>query len=243
MLATKAFRYQVKASETAGQFSGRASVYGVVDSYNDAVMPGAFTRSLEELGGKIVVLNQHRPEDPIGTADLLDSDTALLAAGKLVMELQSAKDMYTRLQNDLIDGISIGYEVTKENFVANVRQLQEIKLWEISLVTFPANAFARVTDVKTRFAQLKDVDPKLAEALDLAGSVLSSRELMEALQQADPAVKRRQTKLAADAFARALDQLNEILAVTDPDAEQKKLTSKVIENLRAITSQLKAARN
>ena len=59
--------------------------------------------------------------------------------------------MYTRLQNGLIDGISIGYEVPDggSSYENGVRQLQEITLWEISLVTFPANTFARVTDVKS----------------------------------------------------------------------------------------------
>jgi HK97 family phage prohead protease len=140
--------FKLKSLTKSGQFTGRASVYGNTDSYGDVVMPGAFTQSLKDLGGEIVVLNQHNPSDPIGKAELIDTPTSLNAVGQLVLDLASAKEAYVRLQNGLIDGISIGYEVLKEVYVGNVRQLQEIKLWEISLVTFPANQFARVTDVK-----------------------------------------------------------------------------------------------
>lgn len=186
MLLTKAFKFDVKAKEdAAGSFTGRASVYGVVDAYNDVVMPGAFARHLSENGNRIKVLNQHDPRDPIGYAELSDSDTALLANGKLLLDLQSAKDMYVRLQNDLIDGISIGYEVAKEAYNSGVRQLHEIKLWEISLVTFPANQFARVTDVKQ--ASQPDLDDifielKAFDAAVKAGRVLSAANLSR-LQQ------------------------------------------------------------
>jgi phage head maturation protease len=65
LITKKAFKFDVKASQeqaSLGQFTGRASVYGVVDAYGDVVMPGAFTNSLKELGGRIVVLNQHDPQ-------------------------------------------------------------------------------------------------------------------------------------------------------------------------------------
>lgn len=140
--------FDVKNVGTNGQFSGRASVYGVRDYYGDVVMPGAFTKSLAQLGGEIVVLNQHDPADPIGKAKLTDRNDGLWATGQLVLDLPSARDAYVRLQSKLISGISIGYETLKESFSGDVRQLHEIRLLEISLVTFPANQFARVTDVK-----------------------------------------------------------------------------------------------
>ena len=52
----KSFAFDVKSSTKAGQFTGRASVYGNVDAHNDVVMPGAFDRSLQDLRGEIVVL-------------------------------------------------------------------------------------------------------------------------------------------------------------------------------------------
>lgn len=145
----KTFSFAVKdASGVQGRFTGRASVYGVVDSYNDVVMPGAFVNTLKAAGGQIVVLDQHDPTKPIGKAQLTDKFDGLWAEGQLEMRLPAAKEMAIRLESGLIDGISIGYEVLDEAYSGGVRQLKEIKLWEISLVTFPANSFARVTDVK-----------------------------------------------------------------------------------------------
>ena len=136
--------------EAKGLFSGRASVYGNEDSYGDVVMPGAFKSSLKNSGGRVVVLNQHDSHDSIGLATLDDRDDGLhVTEGKLELELQSARDAYVRLKSGLITGISIGYETVKEKTVKNVRELHEIKLWEVSLVTFPANDKARVTGVKS----------------------------------------------------------------------------------------------
>lgn len=148
----KTFKFEVKAEgEDAGRFTGRASVYGVVDSYNDVVMPGCFADFLAANGPRIKVLSQHDPSNAIGIAELSDTDTALLANGQLVLDLASARDEYIRLKNGLIDGISIGYDVAPggASFDADgIRRLHKLNLWEISLVTFPANTFARVTDVK-----------------------------------------------------------------------------------------------
>jgi uncharacterized protein len=204
---TKSFKYDVKAAaDASGQFSGRASVYGVVDSYNDVVMPGAFNETLKANGGRIVVLNQHNPSDPIGFATLSDSELSLDASGQLVLDLQSAKDAYTRLQNKLIDGISIGYEIPPggDSYVGGVRQLNQIKLWEISLVTFPANSFARVTDVKrTAVGVVADLVKEFK-----AGRVLS-------------AANRSKIQNAHGALSDATNVLQELLDLTDPDASDE----------------------
>jgi hypothetical protein len=142
--------FALKSISKSGQFTGRASVYQNVDAHGDVVMPGAFTRSLQEIGGEIVVLNQHDPSDPIGKARVTDRSDGLWAEGQLILDLPSARDAYVRLQNGLIDGMSIGYEVIDQAWQGDVRQLKEIKLWEISLVTFPANSAARITDVKAQ---------------------------------------------------------------------------------------------
>jgi hypothetical protein len=153
------FPFDVKAEGKPGRFQGRASVYGVVDAVGDVVMPGAFTRHLREKGNRLKVLNQHNPEDVIGMATLTDTDTALLANGQLLLDLQSARDAYTRLKGGLIDGVSIGYSTPPggTRYEDGHRLLVDLDLWEISLCTFPANDAARVTDVKRHGATLADV--------------------------------------------------------------------------------------
>jgi HK97 family phage prohead protease len=240
VFAIKAFKFAVKAAaDAAGQFAGRASVYGVVDSYHDVVMPGAFTKFLQGNGSRIKVLNQHDPSDPIGYAELTDSDTALLASGQLVLDLPSAKDMYTRLQNDLIDGISIGYEVVDQDYNNGVRQLKEISLWEISLVTFPANSLARVTGVKTDIARLiagKNVDPHILRALQHASLILTP-EFVDALEEHKAGrvlsdSNRKKVQSAHDTLVEATGLLKDLLDLPDPNVD-KGANVALIEQLSA----------
>jgi HK97 family phage prohead protease len=141
---------EVKTGSKPGSFTGRASVYGVVDAQGDTVMPGAFSKTLAEKGSEIVVLSQHDPSNAIGKASLQDSPEALLVEGQLELELPSARDEYVRLKSGLVTGISIGFVTRDARFEQGVRQLLDLDLWEVSLVTFPACEPARVTDVKHR---------------------------------------------------------------------------------------------
>lgn len=205
MVLTKTFPFEIKTdAATIGRFTGRASVYGVTDAYQDVVMPGAFTKTLQDHGGEIIVLNQHNPSDPIGRAKLEDSDTALLADGQLVLDLPSAKEMHTRVLNNLVSGISIGYQTIKESFAAGVRQLNQIELLEISLVTFPANQFARVTDVKGLLASVKD--DRLAQmVLEVLPDVKAGRILSATNRQK---------------ITDIMQVLQDLIDATDPDKAQ-----------------------
>ena len=150
-LETKSFAFAdmaVDADEKPGRFTGKAAVYGNVDSYRDVIVPGACTESIAEKAGEIVVLCQHDSHNSIGMAVLSDSPSALLCDGQLELELMAARETYVRMQRKMLTGISIGYETLEETYEGKVRYLKKIRLHEISLVTFPANTRARVTGVK-----------------------------------------------------------------------------------------------
>jgi uncharacterized protein len=144
----------LKAEGDSGVVTGRASVYGVIDSYSDIVMPGAFTKTLQEHGGRIVVLSQHAPDVSIGMADLEDRRDGLHCRVQLLLDIQAAREDFVRAKAGAVTGISIGYETIRDDIdrKTGVRRLLEVRLWEISLVTFPANQSARVTGVKDRAA-------------------------------------------------------------------------------------------
>jgi hypothetical protein len=55
-----------------------------------------------------------------------------------------------KAKSGAITGLSIGYQVVDSKILpSGVRSLTEIKLLEISVVTFPANGLARINDVKS----------------------------------------------------------------------------------------------
>jgi hypothetical protein len=140
------FEFKLANLTDAGTFTGVASVYGVEDLGNDVVDPGAFTKTLQIGGSTRPLLWQHR--DPIGVVTLTDTGTALAATGKLSLGVAAAKDAYALLKDQAVRGLSIGYQTVLDSFKDGARHLQEVKLWEVSLVTFPMLPSATVTSIK-----------------------------------------------------------------------------------------------
>lgn len=143
----KSFSLELKHITEEGTFQGIASTYNNVDATGDVVEPGAFTRTLGDSGSDRPLLWQH--SSPVGLVKLTDSAGGLMAAGKLSMGLQLARDALVLLKDGVVKGLSIGFSTVREEFVGEVRHLKEVRLWEVSLVTFPANEMAQVLSVKT----------------------------------------------------------------------------------------------
>lgn len=160
---TKDFRFEVKEVTDAGQFTGYASVYGVVDDQNDIVEAGAFTKTMLERP-EVPILWRHNQDEIIGKGTLVDSDSGLLINGQLELGLQSAKDAYTRLKSGLVKGLSIGYKAIAPAMRKGKRMLGEIKLYEVSLVPFPSNEMALVMSVK-------EDDPPVDEAKEFTDAL------------------------------------------------------------------------
>lgn len=139
-------------NEDDGTFQGIASVFGELDSYDDTVAEGAFKKTLKERGSQgIKMLWQHRATEPIGIwTDVQEDKKGLLVEGKLALGTQRGKEAHELLKMGALDGLSIGFMTKKYEMDEDtgIRMLQEIDLWEISLVTFPALSSARITDVK-----------------------------------------------------------------------------------------------
>lgn len=166
----KAFPLEVKEVDESGAFSGYLSVFGNVDSHRDVVMPGAFTKSLEEYESKGIlppVLWQHDSSQPIGPFTKMKEDQhGLYVEGRLLInDIPKAREAHALVKNKVISGMSIGYGTVKDDFDSQkrVRRLTELKLFEGSIVTFPSNTAANVEDVKQRFFTLRDGLPELKE--------------------------------------------------------------------------------
>lgn len=157
----RSFDYDVKAVGDDGLFSGYGSVFGVVDSYNEVVAPGAFLESIEEAKAKsrtFPVLWQHRTGEPIGSWDISsmkEDDRGLFGAGELwLQDAPYARIAYRGMQTRSITGLSIGYYVRESSFdeKTRIRTLTKLDLIEISIVTVPANDEARTDTIKSKLA-------------------------------------------------------------------------------------------
>ena len=151
----------IKAVSEEGEFSGYGSVFGVEDSYGDVVVSGAFTDSLAEWAEKgrmPAMLWQHKAAEPIGVYTKVEEDEqGLYVEGRLLVDDDPlAKRAHAHLKAGSLSGMSIGYGLASDGWhydsEKDVFILTEIELWEVSLVTFPANDEARVEQVKQMLA-------------------------------------------------------------------------------------------
>ncbi len=165
---------EIREVREDGTFTGYGSVFGNVDAYGDIVEAGAFAKSIEKK--KPALLWQHDPTQPVGVWEEISEDKhGLLMRGRLLIgKVAKATEARELLKAGAISGLSIGYMPVKweydkdprdsdEKAKRTVRRLKEIDLWEVSLVTFPANDAARVTGVKN-LATIQDVEESLRDA-------------------------------------------------------------------------------
>lgn len=141
----------LKHLDEEGVFAGYASVFNRLDSQHDIVAPGAFRQTLAERRADIKLLWQHDMREPIGLVEELREDAhGLYVKGRLLLDIARAREAYALLKQGVISGLSIGYTPLRWQTDPHkgIRRLDALDLWEISLVTFPANDAARITVVK-----------------------------------------------------------------------------------------------
>lgn len=144
----------LKEVSEEGEFEGYASKFGDRDQGGDVVIKGAFSNSLKKRKGAagVKMLWQHDPGSPIGVWDEISEDAkGLKVRGRLLVSaVQKARETHELMKAGVIDGLSIGYRTIKalRDDATGFRQLKELDLWEISLVTFPMLPSATVTSVK-----------------------------------------------------------------------------------------------
>lgn len=168
-------------------FNGYGAVFDNVDSYGDVIAKGAFQETIQQAKTSKqwpAMLLQHGgwgmgAEDmtPIGIwTDLKEDDVGLWVEGKLA-DTPRGREIHTLLKMDprpAITGLSIGYIPVKWKARSAPdeprRTLEQIKLMEISPVTFPANPKARIKDVKSieQFLTLADAERFLRDACGLS---------------------------------------------------------------------------
>jgi HK97 family phage prohead protease len=138
--------------EADGTVEGYASLFGEIDQARDKVMRGAFAATLRQRPvQRIPMLFQHDPAEPVGVwLELREDERGLYARGRLIPEVARGRELLSLLRAGAIDGLSIGFRTVRGRIdpKTRIRSLLAVDLWEISIVTFPLLAGARVHAVK-----------------------------------------------------------------------------------------------
>jgi HK97 family phage prohead protease len=165
--------FEVKSLEDDGHFTGYGAVFGNEDSYGDVIEQGAFKDSLSRIKRDKVtvpILWQHESTEPLGPfVELSEDEKGLFVEGRLLVDDDPlAKRAHAHLKAKSISGLSIGYTIPKGGGMWNeddgTYMLSQINLWEVSLVTFPANDLARIEDVKCALRNEKQFERFLRDA-------------------------------------------------------------------------------
>jgi len=210
-MRTRELALEIKSTADDGTFTGYASVFDVVDSYQEVVIAGAFKASLaatKDKGRSLPVLWQHRSGEPIGVWDSLkEDDHGLLGKGALWLDdAPYAKLAYRGMKTKSITGISIGYYIVDSNYneKTGIRTLKEVDLVECSIVTVPSNDDARIETIKKKLAHggmpsLPDFERFLREAgfSKTQAAVIANRGLSHLLRSESEGASKSANDLAA----------------------------------------------
>lgn len=132
-----------EGTEGALRLAGYAAVFDVPDRGRDVVRRGAFGR----VPAGLPLLWQHDAARPVGTIERAEEDSrGLRISARLAPGSDGAREAASLLRAGALGGLSFGYRVRKarSDRARGLRELLEVEIIEVSLVTFPMQPLARV---------------------------------------------------------------------------------------------------
>lgn len=145
-----------------GYFSVFNTNYDLWPGASESVAPGAFSKTL---GGDIRALIDHETRlvlgrNKAGTLELKEDSHGLWGRISINRNDQDAMNLYERVKRRDVDQCSFGFEIIKED--TEIREngsvhwtIREVKLYEVSVVTFPAYEETSVSARKKEFADIQ----------------------------------------------------------------------------------------
>lgn len=227
-LALDAAAVAIRAADGGDRFGGYASVFNSRTAignplrwgFYEEIAPGAFSKTLDEGDARMLIDHDSYyvvSRMSAGTLALSEDDKGLLVDSALDEELSYVRDLKANLRNGNITGMSFGFYVIKDEWNSetlevegadpvevDVRVIREVRLVEVSAVTFPAypeteaelKAVARALDRRGDYAAVEAAARHRPELLDLVHIDREPGESTRGTQEpAEPAVSTQPTGL------------------------------------------------
>jgi len=142
--------------------SGYAAAFNNVDSDGDLIVKGAFSKSLNENGveslkPRIFHLYQHDVTQVLGRPIILKEDDYGLYFETKIANTQLGNDVLNLYKEGVLNEHSIGFKTIKSTNRGNYNEIQEVKLFEFSSVTFGANAATPFLGFKSQFEDSESI--------------------------------------------------------------------------------------
>lgn len=143
------------------KIQGYASVFNKIDSANDKILPGAFTKTLKlikQYKHTIPIFADHNDQQTIGRVVKIEERKKGLWIEAEIFDLAAAERIKKFFGFGLTVGLSIGYKViseknynqkheTYDEITDAQRNIESLHLIEISVVKFPANSHCFITRI------------------------------------------------------------------------------------------------
>lgn len=124
------------------RFAGYAALFDIADAGKDTIRHGAFARTLAARKTPLPLYWQHRPDQPIGLIEQIAEDARGL---RVIARIDRRESRAARLLSQgQVNGLSFGFRTRAARQSEGGRELLEIDLFEVSLVTHPLQHGARV---------------------------------------------------------------------------------------------------
>jgi HK97 family phage prohead protease len=192
-IRTQEINFEIRAlDETGMRFSGYAAVFNEpsqdLGGFVEYIKPGAFARSLNTRN-RMMLLWNHDTSAPLastrnGSLSLREDARGLFVEATLP-DTNLGRDIAELVRSGTIDAMSFGFKVQKDswNDAGNVRTLEDVSLFEISLVSYPAYESTAGTVAVRNYVAVADkteIDATvLADAMNNfeAGNTLSTDQV------------------------------------------------------------------
>ena len=148
--------------------TGYLSAFGNVDSDNDIIEKGAFSKSINERFNDIFYLQQHDWSKPLGKfKKLVEDEKGLYFEGEII-NTSFGEDQLKLYEAGIVKEHSIGFTTVKSDFKQEnenyIRIIKEVKLYEGSAVTLGANSQTPFLGFKSSVNEVKDLYKKILKA-------------------------------------------------------------------------------
>ncbi len=141
--------------ELSYSFSGYASVfdkpYGVRDSkgtYTETIKPGAFKKTLQEQDDVRFLINHDGiplARSSSGTLKLEEDEYGLFVQADLDANNPKVAEVASAMKRGDLNEMSFAFAAIRDDFSGEKRDVQEVRLFDVSVVTYPANSYAGAT--------------------------------------------------------------------------------------------------
>jgi len=199
---------EIKAEGDEGVVSGHYSIFGNVDDGGDRMHPGAFAKTIQERGSRVKVFMGHDWDKLIAPPPevLKEDSTGLFAQFSIVLESFWGREAWALIKAGAMTEGSFGFESVKFDYDdSGIRDLREVKLYEISPVPLGMNPLTSIRAIKSG-AIPQD------QHLDIITGILEEIQAGRMLVTAEP----KQLTEVRDTLSALANEINEKLVAAEP---------------------------